>query len=106
MLRDKVVASLEQKNQILVKIFNRREINADTVTEQLLAHAERIAPYVVDAPRLLNNALDEGKVVLFEGCAGPTTWTSTTAPTLRHQLEPDRRRRLHRHRCRPAGSTG
>ncbi len=66
-LHDKVVASLEQKNQILVKIFNRREINADLVTEQLLGHADRIRPYIVDCARLLNDELDNGKVVLFEG---------------------------------------
>lgn len=67
LLRDKVAASLEQKNQVLVKIFNRREINADLVTEQLLRHAERVRPYIVDAARLLNGALDQGEVVLFEG---------------------------------------
>lgn len=67
LLHDKVVASLEQKNQILVKIFNRREISADLVTEQLLSYADRIRPHVVDAARLLNSALDDGKVVLFEG---------------------------------------
>ncbi|GAA2182868.1 adenylosuccinate synthase [Brooklawnia cerclae] len=67
LLHDKVTASLEQKNQVLVKIFNRREINADLVTEQLLKHADRVRPYIVDAARLLNDALDDEKVVLFEG---------------------------------------
>ena len=67
LLHDKVVASLDMKNQTLVKIYNRREIDADIVTEQLLAHAERIRPYIVDAARLLNDELDAGKVVLFEG---------------------------------------
>ncbi len=67
LLHDKVVASLEQKNQTLVKIFNRREIDADLITEQLLSYSERIRPYIVDAGRLLNDALDDDKVVLFEG---------------------------------------
>ncbi|WP_341728861.1 adenylosuccinate synthase [Brooklawnia sp.] len=67
LLHDKVVASLEQKNQTLVKIFNRREINAELITEQLLSYSERMRPYIVDSGRLLNDALDEGKVVLFEG---------------------------------------
>ena len=66
-LRDKVVASLEQKNQLLVKIYNRREIDADAIVEQLLSYADRIRPYVIDAARFLNDALDEGQVVLFEG---------------------------------------
>ncbi len=67
LLHDKVVASLDQKNQILVKIFNRREINADLITEELLGYTERIRPYLVDSARLLNDALDAGKNVLFEG---------------------------------------
>ena len=71
LLHDKVVASLEMKNQTLVKIYNRREIDADLVTGQLLAHAERIRPYIVDAARLLNDELDAGKVVLFEGAQAP-----------------------------------
>lgn len=67
LLHDKVVASLEQKNQLLVKIFNRREIDAELVTEQLLGYADRLRPYLIDSARLLNEALDADKVVLFEG---------------------------------------
>ncbi|MBW4953763.1 adenylosuccinate synthetase, partial [Klebsiella pneumoniae] len=66
-LRQKVEASLDQKNQILVKIYNRRAIDPGEVADGLLAHAERIRPYVVDVARVLNKGLDEGKVVLFEG---------------------------------------
>lgn len=33
----------------------------------MLSHADRLRPYVVDSARLVNDALDEGKVVLFEG---------------------------------------
>ena len=66
-LRQKVEAALERKNQQLVKIYNRREIDAEQVSDMLLSHAERIRPHVVDVARLLNKALDENKVVLFEG---------------------------------------
>lgn len=66
-LRQKVEAALDQKNHLLVKLYNRRAIDPIQTTELLLSHAEAIRPYVVDAGRLLNNALDEGKVVLFEG---------------------------------------
>ncbi|MCI1748133.1 MAG: adenylosuccinate synthase [Acidipropionibacterium sp.] len=66
-LRQKVEAALEKKNQQLVKIYNRREIDAEQVSDMLLSHADRIRPHVVDAARLLNKALDEKKVVLFEG---------------------------------------
>lgn len=66
-LRDKVEAALDQKNQLLVKVYNRRAIEADAVVTALLAHAERIRPYVIDTGRYINDALDQGKVVLFEG---------------------------------------
>jgi adenylosuccinate synthase len=66
-LRQKVEAALDQKNQLLVKVYNRRPIEADAIVEALLAHAEAIRPYVIDAGRFVNDALDRGDVVLFEG---------------------------------------
>ncbi|MDR0836614.1 MAG: adenylosuccinate synthase [Propionibacteriaceae bacterium] len=66
-LAAKVEAALEQKNQVLAKIYNRRPVSAEQVTEELLSYADRIRPYVVDAARVLNDALDDNKVVLFEG---------------------------------------
>ncbi|GAB3707871.1 adenylosuccinate synthase [Mariniluteicoccus flavus] len=66
-LRQKVEAALDQKNQLLVKVYNRRAEDATEVADELLAYADRVRPMVVDSARLLNEALDEGKVVLFEG---------------------------------------
>lgn len=66
-LRQKVEAALDQKNHLLVKLYNRREIDPVQTTELLLSHAERLRPYVVDSARLINDALDEGRTVLFEG---------------------------------------
>ena len=42
-LRQKIEGALEQKNQLLVKVFNRRAITVDEVAEALLSHAERAA---------------------------------------------------------------
>lgn len=66
-LRQKVEAALEQKNHLLVKVYNRRAIEAEEVIEALLEHAERVRPMVADTSRVLNEALDGGQVVLFEG---------------------------------------
>jgi len=66
-LEQKVEAALEQKNHLLVKVYNRRAIDPAEVAEGLLAHADRIRPMVTDVSRVLNDALDAGKVVLFEG---------------------------------------
>lgn len=67
LLRNKVEAALEQKNHLLVKVYNRHEIDPVQITEQLLSHADRLRPFVIDSARLVNDALDQGKVVLFEG---------------------------------------
>ena len=69
-LRQKVQGALDQKNQLLVKVYNRREVQADDVVEQLLPYADRIRPYVADTSLLLNEALDEGRQVLLEGSQG------------------------------------
>ena len=66
-LHDKVEASLHQKNQMLVKLYNRRPIDVDETTDELLKLGERLKPYVANTSLVLNKALDEGKTVLFEG---------------------------------------
>ena len=66
-LRQKVEAALGTKNQLLLKIYNRRAIEVEEVMEELLRHAERIRPMVCDTVQELNRALDEGATVLFEG---------------------------------------
>ena len=66
-LRQKIEGALEQKNQLLVKVFNRRAITVDEVAEALLAHAERLRPFVADTSLVLGEALDAGKNVLLEG---------------------------------------
>ena len=66
-LRLKVEASLEQKNHLLVKVYNRRALDPVQITEHLLSYADRIRPHVADVSRVLNDALDADKVVLFEG---------------------------------------
>jgi adenylosuccinate synthase len=70
-LRQKVEAALAVKNQMLVKIYNRRIVEVDEVLDEFKKYADRLRPMVVDTGLLLNNALDEGKTVLFE--AGQAT---------------------------------
>jgi adenylosuccinate synthase len=66
-LRQKVEGALHQKNQLLVKLYNRRAITVDEIVEDLLSYADRLRPLVADTGLLLNQALDAGKTVLFEG---------------------------------------
>jgi adenylosuccinate synthase len=69
-LRQKIEGALRDKNQLLVKVFNRRAVNIDEVHAEYLGYAEQLRPYMTDTSLLLNQALDRGKVVLLEGSQG------------------------------------
>jgi len=66
-LRQKVEGALDMKNHLLVKIYNRRAIGVDEVVDELLSYAARLRPMVQDTALLLHRALEEKKIVLFEG---------------------------------------
>ena len=66
-LEQKVTGALEQKNQLLVKVYNRRAVEIREVLDELLGYADRLKPMVADTSLMLNQALDEGKTVLMEG---------------------------------------
>ena len=66
-LRQKVAGALRQKNELLVKVYNRRHVEVNEIVDYFLSFAERLKPMIVDTTQLLNNALDEGKTLLMEG---------------------------------------
>ncbi|MEV7773033.1 adenylosuccinate synthase [Kitasatospora sp. NPDC086791] len=69
-LRQKIEAALHDKNQILVKLYNRRTIPADLVVEEYLGYAEKLKPFLADTTLVLDEALKANKVVLLEGGQG------------------------------------
>ena len=69
-LKQKVEAALHDKNQILIKVFNRKGITVDEVIDEYLDYAQVLKPYVTDTSLLLDQALSQGKVVLLEGSQG------------------------------------
>jgi adenylosuccinate synthase len=69
-LTHKVEAALELKNQILVKIYNRKALDPHQVVEALLEQAEGFRHRIADARLLLNTALEAGEIVLLEGSQG------------------------------------
>jgi adenylosuccinate synthase len=70
-LRAKVTGALNLKNQVLVKIYNRKAVDVEAVVAELLAYADRLRPMVADTALLLERMLDEGKTVVLE--AGQAT---------------------------------
>lgn len=65
-LREKIEAALAPKNEVFAAV-GMETLDPDTVTEELLAYADRIRPMVCDASLEVNDALDRGDTVLFEG---------------------------------------
>jgi adenylosuccinate synthase len=70
-LRAKVSGALSLKNQVLVKIYNRKGFDVDAVVDELASYADRLRPMVADTPLLLEQMLDRGETVVLE--AGQAT---------------------------------
>jgi adenylosuccinate synthase len=70
-LRAKVSGALNLKNQVLVKIYNRKAVEVESVVAELSAYAERLRPMVTDTSLLLDEMLSAGKTVVLE--AGQAT---------------------------------
>jgi adenylosuccinate synthase len=66
-LRQKLELVLREKNQVLTKVYNRRGIDAEAVAAEYLGYAERLGRYLADTGLVVNQALDQGRVVLLEG---------------------------------------
>ena len=69
-LRQKLEGALRDKNQVLIKVFNRKGIEVDDVLKEYLGYAEILKPFVTDTSLLLHQALDRNEVVLLEGSQG------------------------------------
>ena len=69
-LEKKIEGALRDKNQVLTKVFNRKEMETQEVLEEYRTYAEILRPYIADTALLLNKALDAGKTVLLEGSQG------------------------------------
>ena len=65
-LAEKVEAALAPKNEIFAAV-GMETLNPEVVTEELLTYADRIRPMMCDVSLEINEALDRGDTVLFEG---------------------------------------
>jgi len=70
-LRDKLAASLKEKNFLLKEFYKAEPIDIGELHKRLRELAEELAPYrCKDASMLVHKALRNGKKVLFEGAQG------------------------------------
>lgn len=69
-LREKLTRNIKDKNRILSKIYDTEELDADKILEDYVAFDKKIDEYVHDVSVFLNNAIKDGKKILFEGAQG------------------------------------
>ncbi|MDA8064726.1 MAG: adenylosuccinate synthase [Thermaerobacter sp.] len=62
--------NLEQKNRLLRRVYDVDGFDEQQILETYLAYAERLRPFVVDGPSVINEAVARGANVLFEGAQG------------------------------------
>ena len=63
-------AIVEEKNRILEKIYGSPAFVYQELLDEFCYYAERLRPMVTDTSLLVNQVIDEGKKVLFEGAQG------------------------------------
>lgn len=61
---------VEEKNHLIEQVYGAKGLSADSILKEYLEYAEVLRPYVTDTSVVLNDNIDAGKRVLFEGAQG------------------------------------
>ncbi|MDL5041578.1 adenylosuccinate synthase [Heyndrickxia coagulans] len=69
-LKEKLARNLEEKNRLFEKIYETEGFTLEEILEPYYEYGQRFKQYVCDTSVVLNDALDAGKRVLFEGAQG------------------------------------
>ena len=70
LLKKHIENAVREKNMIAHALFNTEPLDADKMYTEYAQAAEKIAPFVCDTAVLLNQALNSGESILFEGAQG------------------------------------
>lgn len=68
--RQKLEDNLAEKNVLFEKVYGLEPMDAEVIFQEYFEYGQKLAKYVCDTSVLLNNAIDEGKHILFEGAQG------------------------------------
>lgn len=69
-LGKKLKRNIEEKNQILSKLYNSKELDVDAMIHEYQEFDKKIDEYVTDTSLYLHNALKKKKKILAEGAQG------------------------------------
>ncbi|MDD9270822.1 adenylosuccinate synthase [Paenibacillus sp. GCM10023248] len=59
-----------EKNVLIEQVYGSKGLDVEPILKEYLAYAEIIRPYVTDTSVVLNEYIDQGRRVLFEGAQG------------------------------------
>ncbi len=68
--RDRLRRVLEEKNHLLSSAYGAEPFDFDEMYQTFLEYGRELAPYVADTSIIINQAIDRGERVLFEGAQG------------------------------------
>ncbi len=69
-LESKIRKNLEEKNNLLKKVYNHDELDVESIVNEYLAFDKAIDPYIADTATYLNEQILAGNNVLLEGAQG------------------------------------
>ncbi len=67
---EKLRANLELKNFLLKSYYGAQEVEFQATLDEYLAYGQRLRPYLLDTSRFLNEEIERGAKILFEGAQG------------------------------------
>ncbi|HBF74413.1 MAG TPA: adenylosuccinate synthase, partial [Lactobacillus sp.] len=67
---EKLRQNLEEKNEMITKLYDHEPLKFDDIYEPFYEYGQEIKQYVTDTSVVINDAIDAGKHVLFEGAQG------------------------------------
>lgn len=65
--KEMVYANIKIKNAIIEKVYEGTPLDAEKILEEYMGYAQRLKPYVKDVNSMIHQALENKKVVIFEG---------------------------------------
>lgn len=68
--KERLTINLEEKNRLFEKMYDAPTLNFEDIFETYYDYGQQIKEFVTDTSVILNDALDQGKRVLFEGAQG------------------------------------
>lgn len=69
-LREKLTRNIEEKNQLLSRVYGETEIDVENIVREYQEFDKKIDPYITDTSAYLNAALRKKKKILAEGAQG------------------------------------